>query len=364
MEGMKPQMEIIEKILGTLTEEEMALKQFFWQHHRIATAEEAERISKPVLPTHPLSIWNNKGMHDKENRTSSFSEQHFFPPTVDVFFMKHACYSNVMLHRHEFYEICYVHRGDCRHTLITDQEKQEETVIRLREGDFLFISPGQTHTALVDTDSVVLNIGVRKSTFYQSFYNQIPNDTILDKFFYQQMKNEEGKGYLLFQTGTSQPVWESYCCFIADYMDPGAFVEKLLNLRLGIMFIQILKQFSYDTIARSQKSTGKTLVPAIISYLQEHYSETNIADTARTFGYSSDYMNKLFKEVTGSTLLQTLTQIRMLEAKKLLLYEDLSIAEVSELVGYMDVTNFIRNFKKTYHCSPGKFRQSVNAKDT
>ncbi len=351
--------EWVEKRLFPLSDAEEKMKEFFLKNGRIPSMEESEELTGPRIPEHPLSIFHNMEMQNKKFFSSDFMESHFFPPGVDVFFTKHQCYSAVRDHRHDFYEICYVRIGSCIQTLVSG-EKREDIV--LHEGDFFFLSPGQMHTVLVDSDSVVLNIGIRKTTFYQTFYNQIPDDTVLGQFFYQQLKEKETKGYLLFETGTSQPVWETYCRFVDAYFHPDRYTQKLLNLELSIMFIQILRQLSDLATAREKKTVESTLVPAIIAWFEDHYADTNIAATSREFGYSPDYMNRIFKRVTGKTLIQMLTEIRMEKAKKLFLYETLSVEEISSLVGYEDVTNFIRNFKKTVGVSPGKYRSEKKEK--
>lgn len=57
--------------------------------------------------------------------------------------------------------------------------------------------------------------------------------------------------------------------------------------------------------------------------------------------------------------LQYLTQRRIKEAKKILLTTDLSIHEISSMIGYENTNHFINLFKKYVSMTPGKFRQSV-----
>lgn len=348
--------EIIQK-LESLSDREQILKEFFLKTGQLASGDKADQLVGPNIPTHPLSIWNNKSMFDKHNYSPDFPEEHFFPKETDVFFLKHECYSHIMEHRHKFYEICYVHRGTCIQTLLQDEENIQ---ISLQQGDFLFIAPGQLHTVLVNTDSVVLNIGVRKSTFYQTFYNQLPSDTILGQFFYHQMKAQEKMGYLLFQTGSEEPLWSDYVSFIDTYFHPNPYTRNLLNLKLSILFINIINCYSNIVTSSDSSSNGKGLIPAIISYLNENYPQATVASLSKHFGYSPDYLNRLFKTVTGKNLKQVITDIRMTEAKRMLTYQNLSLSDISELLGYKDITTFTRNFKNTYHCSPGAYRKQLS----
>ena len=57
--------------------------------------------------------------------------------------------------------------------------------------------------------------------------------------------------------------------------------------------------------------------------------------------------------------LQYLTHRRIEEAKKILLTTDLSIHEISSMIGYENTNHFINLFKKYVSMTPGKFRQTV-----
>ena len=57
--------------------------------------------------------------------------------------------------------------------------------------------------------------------------------------------------------------------------------------------------------------------------------------------------------------LQYLTQHRIEEAKKILLTTDLSIHEISSMIGYENTNHFINLFKKYVSMTPGKFRQKA-----
>ena len=93
--------EILKKV-EMLSDREKVLKDFYVKQGRLASNEEATKLIGPNIPTHPLSIWNNKSLHDRHNFHPDFSEEHFFPRETDVFFLKHECYSHIMKHCHDF----------------------------------------------------------------------------------------------------------------------------------------------------------------------------------------------------------------------------------------------------------------------
>lgn len=73
-------------------------------------------------------------------------------------------------------------------------------------------------------------------------------------------------------------------------------------------------------------------------------------------GVSDSYLSARFKEETGETLSRWVREKRVQRAKELLLREDFSIAQVAEQVGILDVSYFIRLFRKETGMTPGEYR--------
>lgn len=78
---------------------------------------------------------------------------------------------------------------------------------------------------------------------------------------------------------------------------------------------------------------------------------------AEKFHLSARYVSRPFKSEIGVNFLAYLTNIRMEQAKKLLLSTSLSIAEVSERSGYADYRVLTKAFKKSEGVTPSQFRR-------
>ncbi len=75
------------------------------------------------------------------------------------------------------------------------------------------------------------------------------------------------------------------------------------------------------------------------------------------FHLSAQYISQLFKSEIGVNFLAYLTNIRMEQAKKLLLATPLSIADISAQSGYADYRVFTKAFKKTEGVTPSQYRR-------
>lgn len=85
--------------------------------------------------------------------------------------------------------------------------------------------------------------------------------------------------------------------------------------------------------------------------------ELKIKDEAKKLGVSADYMRHCFKEETGLTPLEYLTQIRITQAKRHLRQNKFySVGEVAALCGFSDNYYFSRVFKKQTGVSPQKYK--------
>lgn len=90
-----------------------------------------------------------------------------------------------------------------------------------------------------------------------------------------------------------------------------------------------------------------------------HKNELTLDFLAESCHISKSYLHKLFKKEFGMTPFQYITQTRMKQAKILLL-EEFPVGVVASTVGYSDIYQFSRAFKRFYKISPDKFRVHEN----
>lgn len=99
----------------------------------------------------------------------------------------------------------------------------------------------------------------------------------------------------------------------------------------------------------------------ICEYIANHYSDTemsvkSISDHA---ALSTSYACTYFKNETGMTLNQYITDFRMKKAKQLLTDPRNRVNDVSAAVGYSDGNYFTKSFRKYTGLTPSEFREQV-----
>jgi AraC-like DNA-binding protein len=101
-------------------------------------------------------------------------------------------------------------------------------------------------------------------------------------------------------------------------------------------------------------STGETRrISKAIGHLRENYNQPlRMEEIARDLGMSVSGFHHHFKSVTAMSPLQFQKQIRLQEARRLMLGEDLDAASVAVRVGYEDPAYFSREYKKHFGAPP------------
>jgi len=96
----------------------------------------------------------------------------------------------------------------------------------------------------------------------------------------------------------------------------------------------------------------------ILQYIQEHFQEDlSLSDVAAAFGFSPNYFSSLFKKKTGRNFTHYLTDLRIRQAKGLLLDTSMTVREISSAVGYYSTSFFIRSFKNSEGITPLEYRK-------
>lgn len=79
---------------------------------------------------------------------------------------------------------------------------------------------------------------------------------------------------------------------------------------------------------------------------------------AEKAGYSPWYLQRLFKQITGHTLVGYIRGRRMTVAAELLKTSQLPISQIYTCVGFEDHSSFCRNFMRHFGMTPTIFRAS------
>ena len=146
---------------------------------------------------------------------------------------------------------------------------------------------------------------------------------------------------------------------ISEYDRTGEYVNVCTAAKV-LEFFLVLAMSSLDRI---EPSTGRMASERWYSYCEriDEYIEKNYAQPITMTTISSllmlheNYISRVYKRIRGITIMQHLLDVRIDKAKKLLMTNRYSVAEISKMVGFRSQRYFITTFKRIERVTPGKY---------
>ncbi|MDD2973258.1 MAG: AraC family transcriptional regulator [Lachnospiraceae bacterium] len=132
---------------------------------------------------------------------------------------------------------------------------------------------------------------------------------------------------------------------------------------LKIVALLIQNKALEDTDYKSQNNMIDkiTNMKRLLQYIKEHYQEKiYIKELADIVNMNENYFCKYFKNIVGKTPIEYINNLRIEQAAKLIRETDHQIIEICFMVGFDNVSYFIRKFKENKHITPKKYSQSMD----
>jgi AraC-like DNA-binding protein len=85
-----------------------------------------------------------------------------------------------------------------------------------------------------------------------------------------------------------------------------------------------------------------------------------LKDLAKLVNMTEVSFSRFIKKRTGNTFIDSLNEIRLGHATRMLIETTHSVAEISYNCGFNNISNFNRFFKKKKHCTPKEFRENFS----
>ncbi len=103
-------------------------------------------------------------------------------------------------------------------------------------------------------------------------------------------------------------------------------------------------------------------IELIMQYINHNFDKTiTLGDAAKIAAMSEVALSRFFKQRTGKTFIDTLNEIRLGNASRMLIETTHSINEIAYKCGFNNISNFNRIFKKKKDCTPKEFRHSYSS---
>ena len=142
------------------------------------------------------------------------------------------------------------------------------------------------------------------------------------------------------------------------YLNGSDMFEYDVSILITMIWRHLVKCLSkIDFIPNKKDVERQERVQVMLVYIHTYYADDlSLKDIADAGTMSIAQCNRCFNKMLNVTPYEYLIQYRLQKATNLLKDATLNVTEISEIVGFNNVTHFIQVFKKVYGISPKKYR--------
>ena len=297
---------------------------------------------------------DKQALHQLSTGYGMQSERRYILQSHDISLGRMLRYMPGQWHTSDYFEIYYAPFGECPIHF-------ENEVVTLARGAVLITAPNVLHASPCYADDAILHyFMVRASTFDQVFWSQLPESSLLASFFRKSLSGETGAFWLFFDTAEDMDLLQLTEKMSVEFREAGSYCPQMLNALMTEFFILMLKRYeSSARLPRTEDFFWKHEYSAILSYIQQHFTEAGIVDMAKEFHYSTRQISRVVKSCFDLSYAQLVLKLKMERAAVLLTQSGISVAEVGELVGYADTSSFCRAFSRYYGYTPKEIKTNM-----
>ena len=168
---------------------------------------------------------------------------------------------------------------------------------------------------------------------------------------------EEAKYGLYFKKNVSKKFHKELMEIVE--LSPANQSIKLLELLQKLSLVKS-KEVLSSTDMRQYASEPSKRLDAVLKFISDNYaSNIYLQDVADIACMTTNSFCRFFKKMTNKSFTQFLNEVRVRNASRLLLEDELSVTQVCYMVGYNSITNFYKQFKQIMGSTPNLYRQSI-----
>ena len=248
-------------------------------------------------------------------------------------------------HRHDYYTIIFIEKGEGTHFVDFTEYKIESATI-------YFIQPGQMHQIILESEPVGWVL-----TFTEEFLiaNSIPEKLINDIYLF----NDYGQSPPLPINDTDIPVYKNLIAQMAYFAQ--SLETYTLEAVGSLVKIFLIQSNNNCTLRKSNNpqliETSNHILRTFKQSLNKSYATYHmVSDYAGELAVTSDYLNKTVKNLTGKSAKDHIQGKLIIEAKRSLLFSNISNKELAYELGFEESAHFNNFFKKITGQTPSEFR--------
>lgn len=138
-------------------------------------------------------------------------------------------------------------------------------------------------------------------------------------------------------------------------------VLELMSILHDLSTSRNMQTLSDSTSNNEQFNYNSRRIEKVFEYMNAHYSRPiTLLEVAKVANMPEASFSRFIKKRIGSTFVDSLNEIRLGHASRMLIDTTYNIAEVAYKCGFNNISNFNRTFRKKKGCTPTEFRENYS----
>jgi AraC-like DNA-binding protein len=176
--------------------------------------------------------------------------------------------------------------------------------------------------------------------------------------FIRNMLERSAKG-ILFSTQTMQQIAPRLT--ILGQKQGFDSVLELLSILHDLSVSRNMHTLSDATFSNAELSYNSRRIDRAFEYMNQNFQKhITLNEVSKLVNMTEVSFSRFFKTRTGITFMDSLLELRLGHATRLMIDTTQSISEVAYNCGFNNISNFNRIFKKKKGCTPKEFRESYS----
>jgi len=245
-------------------------------------------------------------------------------------------------HYHNAFEITYYWRGGAEF-FVRDQTYPVEP------GAVIFVNTFEIHNRIPSDRYTERTLLIYRPSFLETTAGLPDVFAILDAEL-------EGCRHIKLPDALRADAEPILRAMLAAYKGGGPYAPVYLRAYLTIFLTGIAEHLG-TLRARGFQPGGNARLRDLIRFIHEHLdARLTLEDIARHFRTDRYYLCRYFKKHTGLSVMDYVNRMRIVNAEKLIVQNSHSITDIGLMVGFSNITNFDRTFKRYTGISPREYR--------
>ncbi|MGN6178686.1 MAG: AraC family transcriptional regulator [Mucilaginibacter sp.] len=136
-------------------------------------------------------------------------------------------------------------------------------------------------------------------------------------------------------------------------------VLELLSVLHDLSISRNMKTLSDSSFSNEQFHYNSRRIEKVFEYMNAHYNmQITLAEVAKIANMPEASFSRFIKKRTGKTFIDSLNEIRLGHASRMLIDTTNTVAEIAYKCGFNNISNFNRIFKRKKFCIPKEFRET------